>query len=133
MSAVVADTHALVWYLTRPNRLSEEARDALDEAAESGQPIYLSVISLIEVIYLVERGRLSAAFLERLQDELIRPNSTLEIVALDFAVANTVRRIPGEIVREMPDRLMAATALHLGVPLVTRDHSLQSTSLVTIW
>lgn len=61
MTAVLADTHALVWYLAQPKRLSDAAREALNQATETGHPIYLSVISFIEVIYLVERERLPAA------------------------------------------------------------------------
>jgi predicted nucleic acid-binding protein len=37
------------------------------------------------------------------------------------------------IVPEMPDRIIAATAIHLGVPLVTRDRRLQSAGIQTIW
>lgn len=131
--AVVADTHALVWYLTRPERLSDNARDVLNQTTEAGEPIYLSVISLIEIIYLVERNRLPSATLERLHAVLSRPDSALEIVPLDTAVANAVPQVPGDVVREMPDRLIGATALYLGVPLVTRDRSLQATLLTTIW
>jgi predicted nucleic acid-binding protein len=33
----------------------------------------------------------------------------------------------------MPDRIIGATALHLGIPLVTRDRRLQSAGIETIW
>jgi predicted nucleic acid-binding protein len=33
----------------------------------------------------------------------------------------------------MPDRIIAATALHLGVPLVSRDRKIQASSIHTIW
>ncbi len=33
----------------------------------------------------------------------------------------------------MPDRIIAATALHLGLPLVTRDHRIRASSVTTIW
>jgi PIN domain nuclease of toxin-antitoxin system len=34
---------------------------------------------------------------------------------------------------DMPDRLIAATALHLDLPLVTRDRRLQGARIKTIW
>lgn len=33
----------------------------------------------------------------------------------------------------LPDRVIAATALQLGLPLVTRDRRLQSAGIQTIW
>ncbi len=42
-------------------------------------------------------------------------------------LAENVHRKP------MPDRIIAATALHLGLPLVTRDRRLQAAIIQTIW
>jgi len=36
-------------------------------------------------------------------------------------------------VPEMPDRIIAATAVAYGVPLITRDHLIQLAGLQTIW
>ncbi|MEA5553469.1 hypothetical protein VB713_21250 [Anabaena cylindrica UHCC 0172] len=44
MSAVVADTHTIIWYLRSPEKLSTEAAIALDGAINSGNPIYISAI-----------------------------------------------------------------------------------------
>ena len=57
MVAGVADTHAALWYLFADPRLSALAKSAFDEAANSRRKIVLSVISLAEVVYLVEKGR----------------------------------------------------------------------------
>jgi len=40
--------------------------------------------------------------------------------------------LPRDLVPEMPDRIIAATALHLGLPLVTRDRRLQAAGIPTI-
>jgi len=37
------------------------------------------------------------------------------------------------LVRDMPDRMIAATAARLGLPLVTRDRQIQSAGIATIW
>ena len=47
--------------------------------------------------------------------------------------AEALRTIPGNDIPDMPDRIIAATALHLGLPLVTRDRRLQSAGIQTIW
>jgi PIN domain nuclease of toxin-antitoxin system len=134
MSAVVADTHVAVWLLVAPDRLSVEATSALQAAVEAGYPIYLASISVVEIIYLVEKGRLPTLVLERFNDELLRPDSGLAVIPLDLAVAQSLRQIPRAVVPEMPDRVIAATALHWGLPLVSRDLSLRSVEdITTIW
>jgi predicted nucleic acid-binding protein len=50
-----------------------------------------------------------------------------------LAQARGLRDIPRDIVADIPDRIIAATALHLGVPLVTRDRRLQGAGIQTIW
>jgi len=48
-------------------------------------------------------------------------------------VATALKDIPRNLVPDMPDRIIAATALHLGLPLVTRDRRLQAAGIDTIW
>ena len=61
MIAGVADTHAAFWYLLKNPRLSTTARNFMDDAASAGYDIVLSPISLAEIVYLVEKGRLPAS------------------------------------------------------------------------
>jgi PIN domain nuclease of toxin-antitoxin system len=84
-------------------------------------------------VYLIEKERLPEIVFTRLLEELARPDSSLSLVPLDLALAQTIRQIPRADVPEMPDRIIAGTALHLGVPLVTKDHVIRSANLNTIW
>jgi predicted nucleic acid-binding protein len=34
---------------------------------------------------------------------------------------------------DMPDRIIAATALHLGVPLISRDAKIRASNIATVW
>jgi PIN domain nuclease of toxin-antitoxin system len=95
--------------------------------------VHVSAISLVETVYLVERRRLPLNALERLRSALADSNSGLFIAPVDAEVANAIPNIPRDIVPDMPDRIIAATALHLGLPLVTRDRRLQSAGIQTIW
>lgn len=134
MVAVVADTHTIVWYLRESARLSETALAALDGANAGGNPIYVSSISVVEVVYLVEKYRLPEAAFVQLVEALSDPGTGLVTVSVDLAIAQTLSEIPREIVPDMPDRIIAATALHLGIPLVTRDLRIQAlTTIETIW
>ncbi|XZN96707.1 MAG: hypothetical protein ACM65K_28425 [Microcoleus sp.] len=45
MTAVVADTHTIIWYLRETARLSQAAMTALDTALAGGYSIYVSAIA----------------------------------------------------------------------------------------
>jgi len=131
LSAVVADTHSLIWFLMEPSRLSPAADAALRGAVASG--IHLSAISIVEVVYLVEKSRLPQTALERIRAELAAPSTALRVVALDLAVAAKLASVLRTEVPDMPDRIVAATALHLGLPLVSRDRRIRASSVETVW
>jgi PIN domain nuclease of toxin-antitoxin system len=127
------DTHAAIWYLLNVKNLSQRVYSLIDSAAATGTPTYISAVSLVEVVYLVERGRILADAFERFVDQLGQENPAFTVVPLDSQIASTLRSIPRSLVPDMPDRIIAATALHLRLPLVTRDRRLQSAGIETIW
>lgn len=134
MSAVIADTHAIIWYLRSPDKLGIDAAIALDSAINSGNPIYLSAISIIEIIYLVEKRKIPEIDLEQLLQTLTDSDASLAVYPLDKLVAQSLAKIPRLTVPEMGDRIIAATALHLNLPLVTKDHKIRELSVIqTIW
>lgn len=133
MMPAVLDTHAAIWYLLDTENLSETAFSLIDVAAASGVPTYISAVSLVEIVYLVERGRIAADAFERIVRELGQDSPAFKVCPLDYNVASALRSIPRNVVPDMPDRIIAATALHLGLPLVTRDRRLQSAGIQTIW
>ncbi len=133
MAALVVDTHAAVWYLLNAPNLSKQARAAMDDATDSGDPIYVSSISLVEIVYLVEKGRLPRVVIDRLTAALSDPGAAFVIAPLTESTALAVQRISRNIVPDMPDRIIAATALDLGMPLVTRDSDISKAGITTVW
>lgn len=75
IAAVVADTHAAIWYLTNNPRLSHAAANAMDEATAGGDPIFIPSVGLVELTYLIENGRLPAEARSRLVDILAAEGS----------------------------------------------------------
>jgi PIN domain nuclease of toxin-antitoxin system len=132
MSAVL-DTHALLWYLFDSDRLSPAAYSVIDAAAKNGLPVHISAISLVEIVYLAERNRIPADAFDTLLVSLREPNPAFVVAPVDTEVAEALRGLPREVVSDMPDRIIAATALHLDLPLVTRDRAMRSAGLKTIW
>ena len=132
MSAVL-DTHAAIWYFHHIKELSPGALQSIRRALDAGRPIYISAISLIETIYLVELGRLPIEALRRLERAVSNKSSGLLVQPVDEEVTEAVHKIPRSAAPDMPDRIIAATALHLDIPLITRDQRLQSAGIRTIW
>jgi PIN domain nuclease of toxin-antitoxin system len=90
MPGVVVDTHTIVWYLSADPRLSANAADALDSATAAGERIYVPSICLVELTYLVEKGRLPDAARERLIHALDDPAIPCRLAPLDRAVADAL-------------------------------------------
>lgn len=132
--AIVADTHAIIWYLVEPERLSQVALDALEGTIAAGSPVYISAISLIEICYLIEKRRIASDLLQRILAVLNEPDPSLIVVPIDLAISIAIQNIDRDTVPDMPDRIIAATALHLNLPLITRDRKIQAErAIITIW
>ena len=116
MIRAVADTHAVIWYLYNDARLSPAARTWIEGAVEAGEQIALSTITLAEMVYLIEKGRIDAAALSRLATALDESSAVLVEVPIDRHVVQAMIHVPRTDVPDLPDRIIAATALYLGVP-----------------
>lgn len=54
-------------------------------------------------------------------------------IPVDLNIARTLARLDVAQIPDMPDRIIAATALQLKVPIISRDNKIQLSSLTTIW
>ncbi len=134
MPSVVADTHTLIRYIFELPRLSPAALTALEQAVNQGNFIYFSAITIVEISYLIERGRLAGEVLTRVLNAADDPNVGILLTPLDRNISATIQQIDRATVPDMPDRIIAATALYLSLPLVTRDAKIQAvTTIQTIW
>ena len=133
MLSAVADTHTLIWYLFRGNRLSKAAGAAIEEAAAAGDQVGFSSVSLAEIIYLIEKGRINAATLDRLLTAIDQKDAVLAEVPFDRHIALALRAVDKSKVPDLPDRIIAATAVHLKLPLISRDRKVQLANLNVIW
>jgi PIN domain nuclease of toxin-antitoxin system len=133
MIAAVADTHTAVWYLFNNPKLSTGARQAIEEAFRAGDQIGVSSISLAEMVYLSEKGRIPPTAVLDLIHRLFDPGYPLHELPVDASVAEQMSSISREEVPDMPDRIIAATGLRYGVPVISRDRKIRASRIQTIW
>src|SRR5438270_12866384 len=120
MADHVTDTHALIWYLEDDPLLGSAASRAFDECDRSGITIYVPTICLVEIIYLQEKGRIAANLKSRFDAEIASGNTGLAVISLTEEVVTALQSIARADVPDMPDRIIAATALSLGLDLISR-------------
>ncbi len=133
MLRAVADTHAVIWYIFGDSRLSKTARDLIAQIAADGDQVAFSSITLAEIVYLSEKGRISPLTLERLLTAVDTTNAVLTEVPFDRDIAEALHLVERTQVPDLPDRIIAATALHLEVPVISRDSKIKLSSVSTIW
>lgn len=111
-------------------QLGAQAR-TIFAAAEAGQTvIHIPTMVLAEILYLSEKGRISTSLAEVAQHLQTFP--TYRECPLTRAVIETAAQITD--IRELHDRLIAATARWLNVALLTNDSVIQRSAFVnTLW
>jgi PIN domain nuclease of toxin-antitoxin system len=134
MPDIVTDTHSLIWYLEDDPRLGPAANQAFEACDRGELVIYVPTICLVETVYLQEKGRIPADFNAQLDAELQTGTSGLVLADLTAEVVDALSRVSRTDVPDMPDRIIVATALHLGLSLLSRDHKIQQANVVkTVW
>jgi PIN domain nuclease of toxin-antitoxin system len=128
---IVLDTHAWLWWVAEPARLSKAALGAIDGVERFG----VATISCWEIAMLAESGRIE---LDRPIDRWIEQalaSERVEPLLLTGAVAVHAALLGRDgFVGDPADRLIYATARDAGRRLVTRDKALRSfDSRNTIW
>jgi PIN domain nuclease of toxin-antitoxin system len=130
---ILLDTHVTYWASAETRRLSRTALRAIERAGATGR-LSISCVTLFELARLLQAGRLrgKGSILDGIERILaaLRPVVHEISPAIAVAAAELPRSFPGDPM----DRLIAATSIVLGIPLVTKDERMLDSGLVeTIW
>jgi len=119
----VTDTHSLVWYLTADPKLSAPARKVFKRVDNSQDVIFIPCAVFFELIYLIEKKKIDVPF-----DTFVRLFSSsrnYKVEPICLPIIEKTRQISSKSVKDPWDRLIAATSMHLNLPLITHDRTLR--------
>jgi PIN domain nuclease of toxin-antitoxin system len=126
---VLLDTCTLIWATLSPSSLSGKVRGTI---ADEGNVILVSAASAWEIATKVRLGKLPGA--EKLERDYLDVMENAGYVLLDLDTKSALRA--GRLVaehRDPFDRMIAAQALHLDIPIVSPDPQLDQFGVRRIW
>lgn len=127
MNSYVTDTQAMVKFMMGKKVINDAAQKAYLSADIGDAIIIIPAIALMEVMYLFERNRIETSIL---QIENLMECRNYQFEPLSLEILKTAIEI--DDIPELHDRLIAATARHLGLPLITNDPIIIKSKFVRI-
>ncbi len=125
----LADTVAIIRHFANVGKIGKAAKLILQDTDSGKNTILISIISVVEILYLSERNKIPLDF-EDVRRELL-PLDNFRIVELDFDIVETAKTVQG---LELHDRLIVSTSLSLNVPILTSDQIIKNSRQVdVIW
>lgn len=127
---IILDTHAWVWWLTKPEKLGRKAARAIDKSARIG----VCSISAWEIASKAEAGKLrfDRAY-DIWIDEALTQDARIELLHILPRIAVDAVRLSWSH-RDPADRFVVATARAHHAKLITADEEIQRSGLVAcLW
>ena len=130
---IALDTHAWGWFVSNPELLSKKAKRTIERAVVD-KNVFISSISAWEVALLTSKKRL---LLSMEVADWIKKSEMLPFVnfiPVDNSIAVKSVNLPQPFHSDPADRIIIATAISLGVSLITKDERiLEYAHVKTIW
>lgn len=126
MAGWLVDSHALLWALVEPKRLSDPARAVLEDPAT---PVWVSAASLWEIAIKAQTGKLSPP--EDLPE--IAVDAGFLLLAIQPRHAWALRNLPLGKHRDPFDRMLVAQAKADGFPIISADAQLDQYGVARLW
>lgn len=126
MDSFVTDTQALIKFMMGKKVINNRSHQTF-QSADKGEATIIPAIVLMEVLYLFEKNRIDISLI---QTEDLFKSQNYQYEPLSFEILKTASEI--DDIPELHDRLIAATAKYLGLPLITNDPVIRDSMFVEV-
>lgn len=130
MAAVLLDTHVLHWWSAEPHLVSAQAREALEGSDE----LAVAAVSWYELAWLARHERIAVTVPIRSWLEGLA--AQVRTIGVTPAIADAAVALPTSFPGDPADRMIYATAVEHGLPLVTKDRAIRDQDKprsLTVW
>ena len=110
------DTNAVIRHFSNFGKIGKQAKKAIKKADTENGNLFISVISLMEIMYLAEKNRIPVNLSETINK--IETNSIYSIIDFDTEILLNAEKID---FYELHDRLILATAIYFNIPIISSD------------
>ncbi|MBW1706273.1 MAG: PIN domain-containing protein [Deltaproteobacteria bacterium] len=125
----LADTVTIIRHFSKAGKIGRQARNILEGIEMGDHHMFLSIISLVEILYLSEKKRITINLEESL--DMIDVSANYSIVDLTPDIVKLAEKIDFP---EIFDRLIISTAKYLNAPILTSDRAIRSSGFVeAVW
>ena len=129
---ILLDTHVAVWLAGDPDQISRTAHAAIEEARTTGAGLAVCDVTMLELAMLVRKNRLHLD--TTFEDFLSEVESRFRVLPITGRACACAASLPSSYPSDPADRIIGATAIVEGLPLVTADRAIHKSKLVrTIW
>jgi PIN domain nuclease of toxin-antitoxin system len=129
---ILVDTHVVLWLAFDQAQLSMNARTAINRARANGEGLAISDITLVELTALSRKGRIRLDV--SLESFLHEVEARFIVVPINGRACMRMLGLPAAYPKDPADRIIGATALVEGLPLLTADRKIRRSRAVhTIW
>jgi len=129
---ILVDTHVVLWLALEPARISRKAAGVMEETRHSGQGLAISDMTLLEIAVIESKNRIHLS--ASLETFLTEVESRFVVLPITGRVCVRAMGLPVTYPKDPADRIIGATALVEGIPLITADSDIhKSKALPTIW
>src|SRR5713226_38177 len=129
---ILLDTHVVIWLTSDPARLSGKARAAIEISRKNGDGVAICAIALLELATLASKGRIHLSI--SLESFLQEVEARFVVLPISGRACARAMGFPTAYPKDPADRLIGATAVVEGLPLITADREIHRSKLIpTIW
>ena len=125
-----ADTHSIIWFLTKDRKLGYEALKAFRSADEGKSLVIIPSIVLAEIIYIIEFKGVNIQF----SDITKKFEESMNYIIYNLNLEVLMEMEKYKKLKDIHDRIIVATANLCKSKLITNDTEINKSEYVeTVW